>query len=443
VVRRFFAVACVLAGSGIALGACSDANSGMGANAASGSSGAANPASASPAAGAGGTRAMVAAGGAGSSAANGGTNASATAGAGGAPRAGNAAVSGTGAGSGAGVSGGSSGTSALPMSGAGAGAAGGGGAGGSTAAASRCPPGPFGAPVPSGATPQRIDGVPPADAFNKQGSDRTNIEGAVWIGNTLYVSEFPFTPAPASRVLAIVPAASGTSATVSVAIADCGANGMAVDAQGNLVTTDHKLGAIVRYTFPLGTPATIVGTYDGKRFNSPNDLAIRSDGTIYFSDPDYQAPSMHPQMQTRFYRVAPGSSEARAIEQRSQPNGVTLSPDEKTLYVAGSDGILAYPVKDDGDIAPGSGVRVSGFNGGADGLAVDCAGNLYATSGQRVAVLSPSGMEIASIPVSGAESVTNVAFGGPERKTLFITSMGTNTQRGVFRVELNVPGMPY
>jgi gluconolactonase len=291
---------------------------------------------------------------------------------------------------------------------------------------------------------QRIQGVPPLDAFNDMGRTRTNLEGAVWIGDTLYISEFEFNPAPTSRVLAISPTGSGSSANVSVAIASCGANGMAVDGAGNLIATDHQHGAVVRYTFPLGTPTNIVASYDGKRFNSPNDLAIRSDGNIYFSDPDYQAPSMHPQAQTRLYRVPPGASEARVIDAtRSEPNGVTLSIDEHTLYVSGSDGIFSYPIGDDGDIAAGSGARIAGFSGSSDGLGIDCAGNLYATSETRVAVLSHAGVEIASIPVNDAESVTNVAFGGPEHKTLFITSMGTGDHRGVFRVELGVPGMPY
>lgn len=302
----------------------------------------------------------------------------------------------------------------------------------------RCPAGPFGAPIPSGATVTRITGVPPADAFNQNGNTRTNIEGSVWIDGKLYVSEFQFTPAPTSRILAIEPAAG----SVTIALANTGANGMAVDSNGDLIATDHKTGALVRMSFPLGTPKVLVGRYDGKRFNSPNDLTIRSDGTIYFSDPDYQAPSQKPQAQTRVYRLAPGASDASVIDSnRSQPNGVTLSPDERTLYVSGTDGIFAYPVLSDGSVS--AGVRVKGFSGGADGLGIDCAGNLYATSSKRIAVLSPQGTEIGSIAVNQAESVTNVAFGGPAQKTLFITGMGTGNQRGVFRVELNVPGLPY
>ena len=297
------------------------------------------------------------------------------------------------------------------------------------------------APVPAGASATRVEGFPPADTFNDNGNTPTNIEGPVWIGDKLYASEFPFLPAPSARILALDP----SSGKVSVALASSGSNGLAVDAMGALIATDHKAGAIVRMRFPLGVGEVLASSFDGQRFNSPNDLAIRSDGTIYFSDPDYQAPSMHPQAKTRVYRLPPGANSQVVVidEGRSQPNGVTLSMDEHTLYVAGTDGIFAYPVMPDGSITPGSGKRLNSFNGGADGLGMDCAGNLYATNGQRVAVLSPDDKEIASIPVMGAESVTNVAFGGSEHKTLFITSMGTGNQRGVFRVELSVPGFPY
>jgi gluconolactonase len=311
---------------------------------------------------------------------------------------------------------------------------------GAQSQAFHCPAGPFDAPVPAGTMAQRIANVPPLDAFNDNGNTRTNIEGAVWISDTLYVSEFPFTPAPEARILAITP----STGLVRVALTSSGTNGMAVDAAGDLIATQHTLGAIVRMSFPLGMPTVLVGSYQGQRFDSPNDLAVRSDGNIYFSDPDYQAPSNHPQAQTRLYRLAPSATEVSVIDAtRSEPNGVTLSPDERTLYVSASDGISAYPVQSDGSVMPGSGARINGFSGSADGLGVDCAGNLYATSGKRIAVLSPAGTEIGSVAVDAAESVTNVAFGGPEHKTLFITSMGTGMQRGVFRAELNVPGLPY
>jgi gluconolactonase len=291
-----------------------------------------------------------------------------------------------------------------------------------------------------------VAGVPPTDAINDNGNTRTNIEGPVWIGDKLYVSEFPFVPAPTARVLALDPA----SGKVSVALENVGTNGLAVDMTSALIATDHKNGAIERITFPLmgmgGMPEVLTASYGGKRFDSPNDLAVRSDGTIYFSDPDYQAPSMHPQDKTRLYRLPPGTGtrDPDVIDDtRSQPNGVTLSADEKTLYVAGTDGVFSYPVLADGSVMPGSGTRLHAFSGGADGMGMDCAGNLYITAQQRIVVLSPQGMEIGSIAVSQAESVTNVAFGGPDHKTLFITSMGNGDKRGVFRADLKVPGFPY
>jgi gluconolactonase len=322
------------------------------------------------------------------------------------------------------------------------GAAGQGEAGGPAAGAGfQCPAGPFGAPFASGAKAERVAGLPPTDTFNDMGRTRTNLEGPVWIGDKLYVSEFAFMPAPDARILALDPA----SGEVTVALASTGSNGLAVDMSGALIATDHKQGAVVRMPFPLGMAAeTLTGMFEGKRFNSPNDLALRSDGTLYFSDPDYQAPSMKPQDKTRVYHLAVGTDTPDMFDDtRSQPNGVTLSADDKTLYVAGADGVFSYPIAADGKVAPGSGTRVNAFNGGADGLGMDCAGNLYITSGQRVVVLSAAGMELGSIDVSQAESVTNVAFGGPDRKTLFITSMGSGEQRGVFRVQLDVPGFPY
>ena len=308
----------------------------------------------------------------------------------------------------------------------------------------RCPAGPFDAPALAGASALRVAGFPPLDAFNDSGNLRTNVEGPVWIANKLYVSEFAFTPAPESRILSFDP----LTKSVAIELAHAGSNGLAVDASGTLIATNHVLGAIVRLPFPLGMPEVLIGSYDGQRFDSPNDLAIRSDGTIYFSDPDYQAPASRPQAKTRVYRIAPG---ARALgnaasvidDTRSQPNGVTLSADERTLYVSGADGIYSYPVLADGDVVAGTGTRVNAFAGSSDGLGMDCAGNLYATAGQRIVVLTAAGVELGTIAVPQAESVTNVAFGGAEHKTLFVTSMGSGNQRGLFQVELNVPGLPY
>ena len=300
-----------------------------------------------------------------------------------------------------------------------------------------CPDGPFGKPVPDGAKVTRLDKALPSDAFNHDGTLNANVEGPVWLSGALFVSEFgEGANPPPTRVLQIV------AGVGVVYAADAGTNGLAADSAGRLHGASHKLGAIVRFGLPGAEPKVIVAGYKGQRFNSPNDLAIRSDGTIYFTDPTWQAPSPPPQKRTRVYRVAPGASTAVVVdERRSQPNGITLSPDEKTLYLSSDDGLYKYEVAPDGSVGPAT--RFARQITNADGMAVDCAGNLYVTS-TDVIILDPGGAEIGRLAMPlGADSVTNVAFGGLGHKTLFITARGRGKGRGVFTVDLAVPGLPY
>ncbi len=300
-----------------------------------------------------------------------------------------------------------------------------------------CPAGPFGNPVPPGAQITHIDNALPLDDFNQHGQLNANVEGPVWRSGSLYVSEFGDGPnPPPSRILKITGSNPGV-----VFAATAGTNGLAVDAGGRLHGASHKLGGIVRFG-PAGEETVVVSGYKGSRFNSPNDLTFRSDGTLYFTDPTWQAPSPPPQAKTRVYRVAPGSHKAVVVDaNRSQPNGITLSPDEKTLYLSSLDGLYAYAVAADGSV--GAPKRFASQVASADGMVADCAGNLYVTS-TDVIVLSPSGHEIARLPMpAGAGSVTNLAFGGNKRQTLYVTAMGQGNGRGVFRVDLDVPGLPY
>jgi gluconolactonase len=316
-----------------------------------------------------------------------------------------------------------------------------------------CPPGPFGGPLPAGgATPTRVAGLPPKGDINMQGNGFTNIEGPVWIGDTLYVSEFPGSPSPPpSRILFLTGAgtigaigASGTDGGV-----DTGSNGLAVDRAGNLYAGVHKDGSISRIDLATGARTPVATTYLGLRFNSPNDLAIRSDGTIYFSDPSYQAPNNSPvQAQTRVYRVAPGGAVSVVDATLTQPNGVTLSVDESTLYVSSNNGLYAYPVMADGSTGPRPATALSTMN--LDGMAIDCAGNLYAAliNSPNILVLGPTGSSLGTItvptPTMGTlQSVTNAAFGGADHKTLYISAQGSSGGQGLFQVALNVPGMPY
>lgn len=256
-------------------------------------------------------------------------------------------------------------------------------------------------------------------------------EGPVWVKDALYFSDFGFAKGFPSRVRKLAP-----DGTVSTVIEDSGSNGLAVDAGGGLVLASHKDKALLRHG-PDGQAVRLAGAFKGNVFNSPNDIAIAGDGTIYFTDPDWQkaaAPGGQPV--TGIYRVTPGGEVTLVDGTRPNPNGIALSPAGDVLYVNASDGLLvAYPIVKG---APQTGRSlVSGLEG-ADGMTVDCHGNLYVTEhgAKRVRVFSPRGQQLATIRVDA--NVTNAAFGGKDGKTLYITGAGA-----VWRLPLGVSGMPY
>jgi gluconolactonase len=310
-----------------------------------------------------------------------------------------------------------------------------------------CPAGPFAPLTLTGLTPTKVAGVPPSDAFNNDNNNFGIIEGPVWIGDSLCVSEIASGPnPPPSRILKVTAAG-----VVSVAIANSGSNGLAVDSSGALYGAVHKDGSISRFDLVTGSATPIATGYPiaagdmPTRFNSPNDLTIRNDGNIYFSDPNDQAPSPQPQTQTRLYRVAAGTKAVSVVDATlTQPNGVTLSIDQNTLYVTSNNGLFKYPVMADGSV--GASTLVSNSING-DGMAIDCAGNLYIAviggAGNTVMVLGPTGTPLGtiSLPAGAVQNVTNVAFGGADHKTLYITALG-NT-KALYQVALTIPGMPY
>jgi gluconolactonase len=388
-----------------------------------------------------------------------GSGASSGAGTGGIAAGGGSGTGGDGTGATSGSGGGIAGSGGATTGGTGGGAGAGGGQSGSGGNAGTggapnlgfvCPSGSesIAVTLPANAG-SALPGIPPSDGFGGE-----NLEGPVWIDGALYASEIRFFPQPnPGRILKID--ASGVPSLFipqQMGGAEPGTNGLAVDSQGRLFGAVQKDGSISRFDLanPAATPVPIASTFNGIRFNSPNDLALRSDGNIYFSDPNYQAPSMVPQPEERVYRIDPSgvvtalsrsidvpSGDPRfALPRIDKPNGVTLSKDENALYVGGTGGLYKFTVMTDGSVAGGT--RLNAINGGVDGMGKDCAGNLYVTNGQSVAVLGPNDMSLGSI--SAGANVTNVAFGGAESKTLFITSLQPAALR---RVELNVPGYPY
>ncbi len=310
--------------------------------------------------------------------------------------------------------------------------------------------GTFSSPTsfPAGSSATRIAGAPPSDAFNNNGNNFTTVEGPVWITNALYVSEFgSMTTPPPSRIIKI-----DASDNVSVAfpsVADTGSNGLAVDGNGNIVSANHGVGGIVGINLSTGAKTTLTDVFSGKRFNSPNDLTIRSDGTIYFTDPCCFQGTMT-QANQGVYMLPPGSSTATEIlSTLNGPNGITLSLDEKTLYVGDNgDGVSKYTVNANGSIgATGTAIDTTDLaHENTDGMAIDCAGDIYVVrvNEHDIIVVNPAGTKIGDITaIPGGGQLSNVAFGGTDHKTLYITVQGTGTQRGVFKLPMSVPGMPY
>jgi gluconolactonase len=172
----------------------------------------------------------------------------------------------------------------------------------------------------------------------------------------------------------------------------------------------------------------LASEYNGKPFNAPNDLVIDRDGGIYFTDPEYGAPKPWPQTIRSVYYIATSGKVTRLIgEDLPNPNGITLSPDEKTLYVfpTGDPKMLAFSVTSPGVIADRrvfctlklpTGRRSTG---GADGVTIDTRGNVYITSDLGVQIFDPAGKYLGVIEFP--EQPANCDFGGPDMKTLYAT----------------------
>jgi len=211
-----------------------------------------------------------------------------------------------------------------------------------------------------------------------------------------------------------------------------GSNGLALDANGQLVLCEHGDRRISVLT-KGGGKRTLADRWNGKRLNSPNDLAIRSNGDIFFTDPIYGLPQREndPLREIDFcgvYRLQKDGSVTLQSQELSRPNGIAFSPDEKTLYVANSDGKdpiwRAFPVKKDGSLGTPKAFFDSSKDdriprGGGDGLKVDVQGNVFATGPGGVLVLSPQGKLLGRI-VTG-ERIANVGWGN-DGSVLYLTS---------------------
>jgi gluconolactonase len=206
------------------------------------------------------------------------------------------------------------------------------------------------------------------------------------------------------------------------------ANGHTLDRQGRLVSCEQGPRRVTR-TEPDGSITVLASHYDGKRFNSPNDVVERSDGSVWFTDPSYGIDSDYEGHKAaseigacHVYRVAPGTGEVRiAADGFERPNGLAFSADESQLYIVDTrrKHIRLFDVAGDGTLSGGQ-VFATCDAGSFDGLRLDEAGRIWAAAHDGVHCFHPDGTLLGKLRLP--EVVSNLTFGGPKRNDLFITA---------------------
>jgi gluconolactonase len=272
------------------------------------------------------------------------------------------------------------------------------------------------------------------------------IEGPVWHPDGFLV----FSDIPANRIYKVGPDGkaevfmekSGYTGP-GTPTGEIGTNGLAVDAQGRLLLCQHGNRQLVRVE-PSGRLTVLADRFGGRRFNSPNDLVCRADGTIYFTDPSWglEKNSDRPARELPFngvYRYANG--QVYLVDSTLvKPNGIALSPDGRTLYVADMPKKwYAYRLRPDGSVKDRRVFYDASHlqdNGHMDGMKVDVQGHVYATGPNGVMVFSPKGKYLGAIKF--AEIAANVGWGGPDGRTLYATC-----QTSLYRIQLNHRGLPH
>jgi gluconolactonase len=297
-----------------------------------------------------------------------------------------------------------------------------------------CPSGPIDAPPLPGTA---------LSAARVQGGFQF-LEGPVWLAATgqLLVSDMRAATGPEqvqpSTIHRLAP-----PAPAETFVAASGSNGLALSADGEqIIAATHDDRTVSAFRLSDGSRTVVAANYQGRAFNSPNDVAVRADGVAYFTDPNFQRGRRSDAMggRTGVFRVSNGQV-TLVDDTLRQPNGIALSPDGRTLYVGAfsENRIYRYAVQPDGSTGDRT---VFATITGPDGVTVDCAGNVYWVSHNegRVHVFSPAGVELGTI--TAGQNATNAAFGGADRRTLYITA-GRTGDYGISSIQLGVPGYPY
>lgn len=260
-------------------------------------------------------------------------------------------------------------------------------------------------------------------------------EGPVWCGDYLLFSDIPNNRIVRWRMLSVGPevttfrSPSGNS------------NGLTLDKSRRLVTCEHSTRRLTRTELD-GSITVLADRYQGKRLNSPNDVVVRSDGSIYFTDPPYGLANLTVWKELPFngvYRLAPDGGLVLLADDFDRPNGIAFSPDETVLYVndTARRHIRVFDVSPDGSINNG---RVliemkAPELGAPDGMKVDQKGNIYCTGPGGFWIIEPSGKSLGRLITP--ELPANFAWGNADWKTLYLTA-----RTGLYCLRLNIPGIP-
>jgi len=267
-------------------------------------------------------------------------------------------------------------------------------------------------------------------------------EGPVWFGDTGCLL---FSDVPNNRIMRWTP---GNGVTAFRQPSNY-ANGHTRDREGRLVSCEHGTRRITRTEYD-GAITVIADSFQGKRLNSPNDVVVKSDGTIWFSDPHYGIMTNHEgfaaeqELPCNLYRVDPRSGQIDAmVTDGNCPNGLAFSPDESRLYMADTGRIFSddpqhirvFDVPEDGPLGGGE-VFHTITPGCSDGFRLDTDGNIWSSAGDGVHCISPDGEVLGKILVP--ELVSNVCFGGRAKHELYITATTS-----IYRVTLNRQGVQF
>jgi gluconolactonase len=314
-----------------------------------------------------------------------------------------------------------------------------------------------------GAGPASAAGPPPGGRYSGAGVPTAipstipfiSLEGPLWVtsGNYLLFSDVVEANAPGAHIYRFDPATRAFSVLPYPAPTPpeqaTSTNGLAVDAKGALLACERYNARLVRVT-PDGALSVLADRWSaaegqpGTPLSAPNDLAVRSDGNIYFTDSDWGARPNVSHGPMAVYRLPPGGRLERVLE-LTKPNGIALSPDHATLYLGSDQLVKVWKLPLDAAGKPGTptvlvdGATVPGGLKVADGICVDDTGNLYVTNNSEdvkdIAVFDPAGRLLGRIPFPVAPS--NCTFGGADRKTMYVTTL-----HAIYEVAMSIPGAP-